>query len=150
MAERTTRTAGGRTRSRWPYQGAPQALLLLAGLITMGASFLPWISTPFGAVGVTGAGPIVENASYVTLYAGFLATPGAVWRQARVVMIHAVVLAVPAVMLPLLQLGWALANLPALGAAWLPGPGMVLVLVSGLVAAWSAARLWRASRPPRG
>jgi hypothetical protein len=150
MAERTTQTAGGRTRSRWPYQGAPQALLLLAGLVTMAASFLPWISTPFGAMGVRGAGPIVENASYVTLYAGFLATPGAVWRQARVVMIHAIVLAVPAVILPLVQLGWGLANLPALGAAWVPGPGMVLVLVSGLVAVWSAIRLGRGPRVARG
>lgn len=143
MADRSAHAAPVGGRTRWPYQGAPQVVLLIAGLITMAASFLPWISTPFGAIGVTGAGVIVANASTITLYAGFVATPGAVWRSARVVMVHALVLAVPAVALPLLHLGWALRRLPGIGAGWVPGPGLVLVLTSGIAASYVAAVLWR-------
>lgn len=150
MSARPTRSVSPTTRARWPFHGAAQVLLLVAALVTVVASFLPWIATPFGQVAIVGAGPVVRNAPLITLYAGFLALPGAAWRSGRIVLVHALVLAVPAVILPLAQLGWALRRLPGLGSAWVPGPGMVLVAISGAVAAYAAAVLWRravAARP---
>lgn len=117
-------------------------LLLVAGLVTVGASFLPWLATPLG--------DLSGGAGAWTFYAGVIAVPGAAWRRASVVLAHAVILAVPAVVLPVERLLWALGRLPGLGEAWLPGPGLVLVAISGGVATYAAVQLWRRATTERG
>lgn len=128
-------------RTRWPYQGAPQVLLLVAGLTTIiGTTWLPWVSSPLGSLGDGTPGELI------TLYAAFVAIPGAVWRRARTVAIHAAILAVPALVFPLHRLVWALRTVPAFGDAWLPGTGMVVTLVSGGTALYCAIVLLRRAR----
>ena len=80
-------SAHGVPRRRWPYLGQPQALLLVAGLVTVVASFLPWLDTPFGTTNGATLGGLY------TFYAGLLALPGAILRSRRVVLGHALVLA---------------------------------------------------------
>lgn len=142
MVDRTSRTAPAATRARWPYVGPPQVLLLIAGLVTMGASFLPWVPTAIGDLGGQGG--------VITFYAGVIAVPGAIWRSARVVLVHSMILAVPALILPVYRLAWAAWRLPAFGSAWTVGPGLVLVFISGGVALYAAARLWQRSTSHRG
>lgn len=129
------------TRAALRYLGAPRALLVIASMVTIAASPLVWLSTPLGGLAITDSGPLVENASHLALCAGLIAVLGARWRDVRVVLAHILILALPAVLLPIYHLGWALANLPGLGEAWLPGPGLVLVLLSGIVATYAASRL---------
>jgi hypothetical protein len=136
MADSTVRGATAASRPRWPYLGRPQVLLLVAGLVTAVASLLPWLETVFG--GTNG----VLLGGMITFYAALLAVPGAIWRRRGVVLAHALILAVPAIAIPTWRLAWALRRLPALGEAWLPGPGLVLVLISGCVAAYAAMSLW--------
>ncbi len=135
MADSTPRGASAVSRARWPYVGRPQVMLLIAGLITTVASFLAWIPTPLGDLG--------GGARMITFYAGVVALPGAMWRRWRVVLAHAVILAVPALILPTYDLVWALRRLPGLGAAWVPGPGLVLVWISGGVALLAAIEMLR-------
>ena len=143
MADSTPSGASAATRPRWPYQGTPQVLLLIAGLVATIASFLPWLETPFGSA----SGAVVGGS--VTFYAAVFAVPGALWRRRGVVVAHALILAVPGIMVPLWRFTWAMGRLPGLGEAWLPGPGMVLVLISGFVAAYAAVRLWQRAPLPR-
>ena len=122
---------------RWPYLGRPQVLLLIASLVTMVASFLPWLDTAFGSTNGSAVGGLY------TFYAGLVALPGAFLRRRRVVVGHALILAVVGIAVPAWRLTWALGRLPALGEAWLPGSGLVLVAISGGVAAYVAASLLR-------
>ncbi|HSJ46801.1 MAG TPA: hypothetical protein VK923_19170 [Euzebyales bacterium] len=124
-------------RVRWPYLGRPQTLLLVAGLVTIVASFLPWLDTAFGSTSGAALGGLY------TFYAGLLAVPGAILRRRMVVVGHALVLAVVGTAVPTWRLVWALGRLPGLGQAWLPGPGLLLVLISGGVAAYVAVALLR-------
>jgi len=123
---------------RWPYLGRPQVLLLIASLVTMVASFLPWLDTAFGSTNGTAVGGLY------TFYAGLVALPGALLRRRRVVVGHALILAVVGIAVPSWRLVWALGRLPALGEAWLPGPGLMLVTISGGVAAYVVVSLLRA------
>lgn len=125
-------------RVRWPYLGRPQILLLVAGLVTMVASFLPWLDTAFGSTNGAALGGLYS------FYAGLIAVPGAMLRHRMVVVGHALVLAVVGTAVPAWRLAWALGRLPGLGQAWLPGPGLLLVLISGGVAAYVTAALLRA------
>jgi hypothetical protein len=134
--------AGKQVRLRWPYLGRPQVLLLIAAPMTIVASFLPWLET--GLIGpVTGAalggGPLTDG--MLTFYAGVLAFPGVIWRSPRVLAAHLLVLGVPAVGVPVWRMAWALRQLPGFGEAWLPGPGMLLVIVSGIAALVALAML---------
>lgn len=133
MADRAQPTAG----VRWPYLGRPQVLLLIAGLITMIASFLPWLDTAFGGTNGAAVGGLY------TFCAGLIALPGAMLRRRGVVVGHALVLAVVGIAVPVWRLVWALSLLPGLGQAWLPGSGLLLVLISGGVAAYVAVTLLR-------
>ncbi len=137
MADRAQRDAAT-GRARWPYLGRPQVLLLVAGLITMVASFLPWLDTAFGSTNGAAVGGLT------TFCAGLIAVPGAILRRRLVVVGHALVLAIIGIAVPAWRLVWALDRLPALGQAWLPGSGLLLVLISGGVAAYAAAALLRA------
>ena len=136
---------GPATRRRWPYLGRPQGLLLVAGLVTMIASFLPWFDTAIGAMYGAAVGGLY------TFCAGLIAVPGGFLRRRRVVVAHALILAVVGVGIPAWRLVWALRRLPALGTAWLPGVGLVLVLISGAIACWVAVSLMRepVQRGPR-
>lgn len=138
MANSTPRDAARATRPRWPYLGRPQVLLLIAGLVTVVASFLPWLETPLGSVNGAVTGGLV------TFYAGLIAVPGAIWRRPVIVIAHALVLAVTAIAVPGWRVVWALRRLPGLGDAWLPGPGLILVLISGCVALFAVVQLVRA------
>lgn len=131
------RRDGSTGASRWPYLGRPQILLLVASLVTMVASFLPWLDTALGSTNGAALGGLY------TFYAGLIALPGAILRPRRVVLGHALVLAAVGIVVPAWRLAWALGRLPALGEAWLPGPGLLLVLISGGVAAYAAVTLLR-------
>lgn len=124
-------------RVRWPYLGRPQVLLLVASLVTMVASFLPWLDTAFGSTNGAVLGGLY------TFYAGLIALPGAFLRRRRIVVGHALILAVVGIAVPAWRLAWALGRLPALGEAWLPGSGLVLVAISGGVAAYVVVSLLR-------
>lgn len=103
-------------------------------MILVGA-FLPWIYSGAGNVlGVRGAG-------LWTLYASFLGIAGAIIRPPRVVSVHAAILAVVAIGLPLWQVVHLLSLVGFTG--WMPGAGLVLTLGGGVVAAVASVRLWQ-------
>jgi hypothetical protein len=116
-------------RVRWPYLGRPQVLLLVAALVTMVASFLPWLTTGLGNASGAASGGML------TFYAGALGLAGVFWRHPRVVAGHVLALAVVNIAVPAWRLAWALRTLPGFGQAWIPGPGVLLVLISGVAAA---------------
>ena len=103
------------------------------------ASFLPWLDTAFGSTNGAGLGGLY------TFYAALLAVPGVILRSRRVVIGHALVLAVAGLGVPTWRLLWAMRRLPAFGEAWLPGVGLMLVLISGGVAAVAVRGLMRPS-----
>lgn len=112
------------------------SLHLLGGsvMILVGA-FLPWIYSGAGNVlGIRGAG-------LWTLYASFLGIAGAIIRAPRLVSVHAAILAVVAIGLPVWQV-WHMLSLVGF-AGWMPGAGLVLTLGGGVVAAVASVRLWQ-------
>lgn len=116
--------------------------LLGAALLTLLGAFLPWVATAAGNVaGVQGAG-------LWTMYAAVLGIAGAIIRRHALAALHAVVLAVVAVTLPL----WQVLHLAGLVgfSGWAPGPGLVLTFGGGVLAGSAALSLFRASRaaPP--
>ncbi|MBW3606431.1 MAG: hypothetical protein KY460_16300 [Actinobacteria bacterium] len=133
----SAQNGGSPARRRWPYLGRPQGLLLVAALVTMIASFLPWLDTALGSTNGAAVGGLY------TFYAGLVAVPGAILRRRRVVIVHALVLAMVGIGVPTWRLLWALGRLPGLGQAWLPGVGLMLVLISGGVAGWVVVSLVR-------
>jgi hypothetical protein len=136
MARSAPGEAPARTRPRWPYAGRPQLLLAIAAPATLIASFLPWLDTaPLGPIYGAAAGGLY------TFYAGLVAFPGVIWRSPRVVAGHLLLLAVVDIAVPGWRLVWALRRLPGFGDAWLPSPGMLLLFVSGGVAAYAFAML---------
>ena len=144
MSSSAQRRAGIVARPGRPGAGRPKVLLSIAALVTILASFLPWLDTALlGSVTgmAIGAGtqPIADG--LLTFYAGLLALPGLLWRNPRIVAGHALLLAMVALAVPGWRLIWALQRLPGFGEAWLPGPGMLLVLISGVVAAVAAVQL---------
>ncbi|MGH3665206.1 MAG: hypothetical protein ACRDU8_03765 [Egibacteraceae bacterium] len=125
------------TVRRWPH--APgQGRLLVASLIAIVASFLAWLSLPFGNLsGFQGPGQ-------VTFYAGFLGIAGSLVRRPRIALAHAAVVALLLLGIPLLQvmragtmLGWR---------GWLPGVGLLLTLAAGVTACTAALKLLAAAR----
>ncbi len=106
----------------------------MAGL----GAFLPWVYTGVGAVsGARGAGLWV-------FYAATLGLAGALVPFRRLAALQATVLAVAAVGLA----SWQVVHLVSLVGlqGWLPGPGLVLTLGGGVVAA-AAARSLFSGRP---
>ena len=103
-------------------------------MVLIGA-WLPWIYTGVGSVaGVRGAG-------LWTMYAAVLGIAGAaIRRRPRLAAVHAAVLALVAVGLAV----WQIAHLVSLVgfAGWMPGPGLVLTLGGGVLAATVAWSLW--------
>ncbi|MFZ5869237.1 MAG: hypothetical protein ACOYXW_01695, partial [Actinomycetota bacterium] len=113
----TRRPAVRRSRASRQLLGA--ALMVLVG------AFLPWVSTAAGNVsGVRGAG-------LWTMYAAFLGVAGAILKAPKVAGVHAAVMAVAAVALPV----WQVLHLTGLVGltGWVPGPGLVLTLGGGVL-----------------
>jgi hypothetical protein len=136
----TLSAAPARVRPRRPRASRH---LLGASLMVIVGAFLPWVYTGAGNVaGVRGAG-------LWTMYAAALGIAGAILRHYRIAALHATVLAVVAVALPL----WQVVHLLSLVgfAGWMPGAGLVLTLGGGVLAGFAAAALFRASRAePQG
>lgn len=108
-------------------------------MVLLGA-WLPWMYTGLGAVaGVRGAG-------LWTMYAAVLGLAGAIIRKPRLAALHATALAVVAVALP----AWQVVHLLSLVGfeGWMPGPGLVLTLGGGVLAATAARSLWVAGTAP--
>jgi len=102
-------------------------------MVLLGA-FLPWIYTGVGSVaGIRGAG-------LWTMYAAVLGVAGAIIRRRRLAAAHATALAVVAVVLPAWQVVHLLSLVGFVG--WMPGPGLVLTLGGGVLAATAARSLW--------
>lgn len=109
----------------------------LAGAVAMVAfgSFLPWIDTAVGSVsGARGAG-------LWTFYAAMLGLAAALIPIRRVAAVQAMVFAVVALLVPVWQVVHLLTLVGTEG--WVPGPGLVLVLGGGVLAATAAAQLFR-------
>jgi hypothetical protein len=107
-------------------------------MVLVGA-FLPWIYTGVGNIaGVRGAG-------LWTMYAAALGIAGAILRSYRVAAVHAGLLALVAVALPLWQVVHLLSLVGVSG--WMPGAGLVLTLGGGVLAGFAGLGLLRASRP---
>jgi hypothetical protein len=119
---------------RWPAAGKGQKPLLGASVMVILGAFLPWLYT--SAVGPVSA---LTGAGIWAFYAGMLGFAGAMvpWRVPA--MVQAGVMAVAAVGLAVWQLVHMLSLVGTQG--WLPGPGLVMVLGGGVLAAAAAHRL---------
>lgn len=127
MTAARPRAARARSRSSRHLLGA--SLMILVG------AFLPWIHTGAGNIlGIHGPG-------LVTMYAAFLGLAGAIVRSPRVIAVHAVLVAVPALVLPVWQVARFVTSVSFEG--WMPGAGVVLTFGGGVIAALAAVRLWR-------
>lgn len=107
-------------------------------MVLIGA-WMPWIYTGIGSIaGVRGAG-------LWTMYAAVLGLAGAIIRRPRLAAVHAGVLAAVAVGLAL----WQVVHLFSLVGfeGWTPGPGLVLTLGGGVLAATAARTLWVEGTP---
>ncbi len=123
-------SARGRTRRR-PDPARRQLALAVVAVVL--GSFMPWIQTSAGNV-LGGQGP-----GLWTFYAAMLGLAG-VLIPARVPrIIQAGILAVVALALPLWQVGHVLSLVGTSG--WMPGPGLVIVVGGGLLA---ASATWKA------
>jgi hypothetical protein len=137
MAQVSPQQAG---RGRARRSPASMRLLGAALLILIGA-FLPWLATGVGNVsGVRGAG-------LWTMYAAVLGLAGAAIRSHQLAALHAAVLAVVAIALPL----WQVVHLVSLVGftGWVPGPGLVMTVGGGVLAGSAALTLFRASEAGR-
>ncbi len=102
-------------------------------MVLLGA-WLPWIYTGLGSVaGIRGAG-------LWTMYAAVLGIAGAIIKRPRLAAVHAGALGLVAIVLPV----WQVVHLLSLVgfAGWMPGPGLVLTLGGGVLAATAARTLW--------
>lgn len=123
----------GDARPRWPYVGRGQQTLLWASiLITVGA-FLPWLMTSLGTFsGMRGAGTW-------TVFAGVIGIGASLMRRRRLVLLHAVGIALIAIALPL----WQVVHLVGLVGlrGWLPGIGLLMTFGGGVAIARAALEL---------
>ncbi|MBM6404864.1 hypothetical protein JQN72_11485 [Phycicoccus sp. CSK15P-2] len=121
------------TRTRGRMEQGRKRLLLASAMALLG-SFLPWIYTALGTVnGSRGAGLWVA-------YAAVFGLAGALMPKRRISAFQGFVLAVVAVGLT----GWQIVHLLSLVgfAGWLPGPGLVMCLGAGVLAAVGSRQLW--------
>jgi hypothetical protein len=136
MAPQLSPQQAGRGRAR---RSPASRRLLFAALLVLVGAFLPWLAT--GAGNVSG----VRGAGLWTMYTAVLGLAGAAIRSHRLAALHAAVLAVVAIALPL----WQVVHLAGLVgfAGWLPGPGLVMTFGGGVLAGSAALTLFRASGP---
>lgn len=102
--------------------------LLLASVLALVGSVTPWVDTAFGNLGGLAGGGLW------TLYAAAIGLAGTGWRRPRALAVHAAILAVPAVLLPVWQVA-RLVPLGGFGRGWMPGFGLVAVFGGGVIAA---------------
>lgn len=123
-----------RGRARVPGRGRVAGAVALVAV----GSFMPWIDTALGNVsGARGAG-------LWTFYAAMLGLAGVLAPKLILLVVQAAVLAAAAVVLPL----WQVVHLVSLVGmeGWRPGPGLVLVLGGGVLAAVGAWEAWQHGR----
>lgn len=128
----STVTAPARTRRR--MDPARKRLLLASGMALLG-SFLPWLYTGVGNVnGARGAGLWVA-------YAAIFGLAGALMPRRRISAFQGLVLAVVAIGLP----AWQLVHIAGLVGmqGWMPGPGIIMCLGGGVLAALGSYQLWQ-------
>lgn len=102
-------------------------------------SFLPWLDTAVGSVsGARGPG-------LWTFYAAMLGLAGALVPIRSLAVVQGAVLALTAIALPVWQLVHVLGLVGTAG--WIPGPGLVLVLGGGVLAAVGVRRMLVAEVP---
>lgn len=131
-------STASRTAVRRPWHPARKRLILGVGLIAVG-SFLPWLY--FAGMPKSGAlGP-----GLWTFYASMLGIAAIMLPFHRIGAVHAAILAAVAIVVPVWQLARVIDVIGFGG--WMPGPGMVMVLAGGVVAAGCAVRLWRDAPP---
>ena len=112
--------------------------LLWASLMALVGGFMPWLMTEVGNVnGYRGAGLWVA-------YAAMLGLAGAILPWRRVAAVQGLILAAVAVALPL----WQFVHVVSLVgfAGWMPGPGLVMCLGGGVLAAVGSRQLWQQQR----
>lgn len=131
VAERKGAPAGQRVRRR----KMPGQLRMLAGsaMILVGA-FLPWLYTELG--NFTGmAGPGLWTATM-----GMLALAGALVPSRILAMIQGAAAAAVTMFIPLWQFWHVFSKVGMAG--WMPGPGLLLTFVGGLLCGIAAWQLW--------
>ncbi len=125
-------------RPRRPMHPARKRLILGVLLVMIG-SFLPWFYV--GGVPQSGAlGP-----GLWTFYGSMLGLAGVLLPFHRINGWHAVAMAGLCLFIPAWQLARLLSQVGFSG--WMPGPGMVMVVAGGVVAAGCALRLLREPAP---
>ncbi len=124
----------GSNRPRRSGHPARKKLVFAVVLVVIG-SFLPWIYV----AGVPKSG--ILGPGLWTFYAAMLGVAGVLLPFRRVGAGHAAAMAAAAVAVPVWQVGH-IVNLVGLG-GWMPGPGLVMVLGGGVLAAGAAWRMWR-------
>lgn len=135
----TTHSVTSRSSARPERRRADPARKALTGAVLMVVigSFMPWIDTAVGTVsGARGAG-------LWTFYAAMLGLAAVLVPMRRLAVAQAAVFAAVAIALPLVQVGHLL-RLVGIG-GWMPGPGLVLVLGGGVLAATAAWRMARSA-----
>ena len=126
-----TQTAPAPTRRR---KMPGQMRLLAASVLMLVGAFLPWLYTPLGTVsGMRGPG-------LWTATVGMLALAGAIVPVRILAVLQALAAAVICIALPVWQLVHMLRLVGTAG--WIPGPGLVLTLGGGALAALAAWQLW--------
>lgn len=134
-ARPTTLRGAARERRTLPGRGK------LFGAVAMVAigSFMPWIDTAAGQV--SGAG----GAGLWTFYAALLGLAAALVPIRTLRLVQGAVFAVVAVGLPVWQVVHLLSLVGTSG--WLPGPGLVLVVGGGCLAAVAVREMYAAPEP---
>lgn len=108
-------------------------LLLAATVLVVLGSFLPWVSTAVGNV------PGYRGGGLWTFYTAMLGFTGAFLPWVRVAAVQAGLLALVALALPAWQVVHVLRLVGTGG--WLPGTGLVMVVLGGILAAVAARKL---------
>ncbi|WP_299446368.1 hypothetical protein [uncultured Phycicoccus sp.] len=132
MSQSTSAAAPVRVRRRME---PARKRLLLAALMALVGAFLPWLYTGVGNInGARGAGLWVA-------YAAVFGVAGALMPMRRVSAVQAAVLAAVALALPI----WQLVHLAGLVGfeGWMPGPGIIMCLGGGVLAAVAGRQLWQ-------
>lgn len=111
-----------------------QRRLLAASVLMIVGAFLPWLYTPLGTItGMRGPG-------LWTATVGVLALAGAIVPVRILAVLQALAAAVICVALPVWQFWHVFSRVGMSG--WTPGPGLVLTLGGGVLAAVAAWQLW--------
>ncbi|USQ74828.1 hypothetical protein [Ornithinimicrobium cryptoxanthini] len=133
VAERKAAAPGQRVRGR---KMPGQKRMLGASVMILVGAFLPWLYTPLGNfTGMNGPG-------LWTATVGMLALAGALVPLRRLAIGQALIAAAVAVVIPVWQF-WHMFSLVGF-AGWMPGPGLLLTAVGGLlcgIAAWELLNL---------